>query len=187
MGLMRNAPAPLVLDFVAPRWRRPGWLGWCVLALGVAAVALVWFDLEAARRDLGERERVVDSLRQTLRTARVPGQSDAPAPSQQAIAAASKVAGELNAPWGRVFGDLANARIDGLAMLELHAEATHGTQGTLRLIGLARTLALAFDYVELLNAGGALHEVRLDSHEWVVAGNEDVVRFTVSAVWGAVR
>jgi hypothetical protein len=181
MGLMRNAPAPLALDFAARR-RRPGWLGWLALALGAVALVLALLDVQAARARLAEAEHRVERAREAQRAARAGARAVAPAPPLEALEAAHKVAGELDAPWARVFGDVANARIDGLALLELHGDAA---RGSLRLVGVARSLAVAFDYAELLQADGALRDVRIDSHEWIVAGNADVVRFTVSATWGA--
>lgn len=184
MGLMRNAPAPVALDFAARR-RRPGWLGWLLLMAGLLAIGVELLALHEARNELAERERIVDRLRDELRRTRAAaGRVVGPEMPAQGLEPARAVAGALAAPWARVFGDIANSRIDGLALLELHGDAA---RGSLRLVGQARSLETAFDYIELLQADGALAEVRIDSHEWTVAGNVDVVRFTASARWGSGR
>ena len=66
MGLRRNAPAALALDLAAGR-RRPGWLGWLLLALGALALAFELLDFAAARADLAERAAIVARLRAELR------------------------------------------------------------------------------------------------------------------------
>jgi hypothetical protein len=183
MGLMRNAPAAVALDFVARR-RRPGWLGWLLVVLGLAAVGAEAVAVRAGYRDLAERERVLERLRGEARAARSAAGTATPGPSAPMLEPALRVAAELEAPWGRILEGLANARSEDLAPLELQGDAS---AGTLRLVGQARSLDIAFDYVASLQSDGALRDVRVDGHEWALAGEVDVVRFSVSARWGAGR
>lgn len=181
MSRSRNAPPQLALDF-APRPQRPSVVGWVVLAVGVAASAWAGVEMVFQQRSTAVLDAAVQQQRAQLRDTRPAAARDAmPA---YALEPAAKVAAELNARWDRVFGELANVRIDGVALQEIVADAG---RGTLRVIGHAGTLDQAFDYIELLHRAGVLRDVAIDSHEWAAAGGRDVVRFTMSARWGAPR
>lgn len=181
MRLMRNAPAPLALDFAPPR-RRPSWLGWLVLVLGVLAATAVVLETGAARRDLDERQAIVERLRAQVRSAR-PAAPSARTAGHDASAALA-VAAQLNADWGGVFAELAAAHDRDVSLLELQADVG---RGGLRLVGEAPTLEAAFAYVERLQARDGLRGAALDSHQWDDSGRNSVLRFTISAAWGGAR
>ena len=186
MGLRRNAPAALALDLAAGR-RRPGWLGWLLLALGALALAFELLGFAAARADLAERAAIVARLRAELRVneaARGAGGATAEAERALEAAPARKVAAQLQADWPGLFGSIGAAPAGEVGLLALNADAA---RGGLRLSGQARSLEAAFAYVGALEAGaagGALREARIDSHEWVEAGGMTVLAFNASALWG---
>lgn len=184
MALIRGTPAPLILDF-APIRRRPGWLGWVLLSLGLVAVGLELVAFEAARADLAEREAIVARLRHQLqrKLSAAPAAPSVP-PSAKEAQAAVKVAVQRNADWSGLFTGLARARSDGVALLEIHADAA---DGRLNLIGEAPALGVAFDHLHRLQQQGGLRDARIDRHEWASGDGGDVVRFATSARWGNVR
>ncbi len=175
----RNAPAPIAMDFVRLP-RRPGWLAWAGLVFGIASLGAAAYSLYSERSPLERLEASVAQQREQVRALR--GASPTAPLPVQAVEPARKVAAELNAPWAMVFAELANARIDGVAVRELVADAG---RGSLRLVGEARTLDLAFDYVDLVQAGGFLRNVVVENHEWTSDSGAGLLRFTMTAQWGS--
>ena len=55
MKLLPNAPAAVDLDFAPARRRRPGALGWVLLAIGLLAAGFAGYDAWGPRRELDER------------------------------------------------------------------------------------------------------------------------------------
>lgn len=181
MALIRRAPARIALDLVPIR-RHPGWLGWVLLGVGFVAAGLELMAFEAARVDLAEREAIVARLRHQLQrkvSANTPPPS-APASAKEAQAAL-KVAAQLNADWSGLFAGLARAHTDGVALVEIQANAA---SGTLNLVGEAPELGAAFEHLSRLQQQGGLRDARIDRHEWTSADGGDVVRFATSARWG---
>ncbi len=181
MALIRGAPARLALDF-APVRRRPGWLGWVLLSLGLVAVGLELVAFEAACADLAEREAIVARLRHQLqrKLSAAPAAPSVP-PSAKEAQAAVKVAAQRNEDWSGLFAGLARARSDDVALLEIHADAA---DGRLNLVGEAPALGAAFDHLRRLQQQGGLRDVRIDRHEWTSGDGGDVVRFATRARWG---
>ena len=63
MKLLPNAPAAVDLDFAPARRRRPGALGWVLLAIGLLAAGFAGYDAWVTGRELDEREALVERLR----------------------------------------------------------------------------------------------------------------------------
>lgn len=185
MALIRGAPAPLVLDF-APIRRRPGWLGWVLMSVGLVAVGFELVAFEAARTDLAEREAIVARLRHQLqrKLSAAPVAPSAAPPSAKEAQAAIKVAAQRNADWSGLFTALTRARSDDVALLEIHANAAGGT---LALVGEAPALGPAFDHLRRLQQQDGLRDARIGRHEWTSGDGGDVVRFSTSARWGNTR
>ncbi|QDF95502.1 hypothetical protein CJ010_02510 [Azoarcus sp. DD4] len=175
MRLRRNAPAALALDLSGNR-RRPGWLGWVLLALGLLVLALQLKSLFEARTDLAERAAIVERLR-----AQAPAVSVTTAGQATDPLAASKVAAQLQADWAGVFGALGQAPDDEVGLLEVQIDVA---RGSVRLRGQARSLEAAFAYVEALALKGGLRQAHVDSHQWVEVGTMTVLEFSASARWG---
>jgi Tfp pilus assembly protein PilN len=181
MRLFSNAPAAVDLDFAPARRRRPGLLGWVLLAIGLLAAGLAGYDLWTAERDLAEREALVARLRAELRQDRPaqPIRDSAPITAEER-APAERVAGALNADWSAFFTDLADASRPEVALLELQGDAA---RGSLRMVGESQSVEAAFAYLEQLQRASMLREARIDSHEWVTQGPQMVVRFVLTAQW----
>lgn len=175
---MRNAPAPLALDF-SPARRRPGWLGWLVLAVGFTVLGGVLGEAYSTHVDLKERATIVERLR-----AQLSAKGGRTATGSYEAGPAFAVAAQINADWAGVFADLAQAQGSQLNLVELQADAA---RGSLRIVAEAPTLEEAFAYLERLRAQSILRSATLDSHALVDAGGQMVVRFTASAHWGAER
>jgi len=181
MKLLSNAPATVDLDFAPPRRRRPGVLGWALLAVGVLAAGLSAWEMWAAERDLAEREALLARLRTELRQERPAQPARAAAPvSAEEREPAERVAAALNADWAAFFADLESAGHPEVALLELQGEAG---RGSVRIVGEAQSVEAAFAYLEQLQRAGMLREARIDSHEWVSQGPQMVVRFVLTAQW----
>lgn len=153
-----------------------------MLAIGILALSWVALSLFPEHRSTLTMEASIERQRAQLREN--PPVATSEVLLTEPLEPALRVAGQLNARWDQIFAELANARIDGVAVLEIVADAG---RGTLRMVGHARSLERAFDYLELLQTGGVLHEIAVESHEWTVVSNMDVVRFTLSARWSGAQ
>lgn len=181
MRLFSNAPAAVDLDFAPARRRRPGTLGWVLLAVGLFAAGFAGYERWVAERDLAEREALVARLRAELRQERPaqPIRDSAPITAEER-APAERVAGALNADWSAFFTDLSDASHPEVALLEIQGDAA---RGSLRMVGESQSVEAAFAYLEQLQRAGMLREARIDSHEWVTQGAQMVVRFVLTAQW----
>lgn len=173
-----RAPPPLGLDFVGGL-RRPGWLGWAVLAFGVIAAVGVLHEYDVLETRVAEAAHALTRTKHGL-DLRASGVDRAPVTEQEARPARA-VAQLLQRDWRAVLGVLETAGDDpGIALLALDQE---GARGGLRLTGEGRSLPEVFAYVKRLEAGGVLREVRLGSYEFHASGPLQVVGFTVTARW----
>lgn len=185
MNLLRNAPPAIELDFSPSPRRRPGGLGWALLAVGVLALGLAAYEWRMAEEEVDERERIVDRLKAEVQQgAKAPGAA-ARILTAQELEPANRVADLLNADWAGLFSQLGAGGDDQVALLELQADAA---RGLFRALGQAPSLEQAFEYLRALQRKGVLRDPRIDSHEWVTIGQASVVvRFTVTANWGGER
>jgi hypothetical protein len=184
MGLMRRVPLPVDLDFPPVR-RAAGWLGWVLLAAGLAAVAQAVAEYRIARADLAEREAIVARLGQELRRAPaklVRGARETI--SAEEAKSALDIAAHLNADWGRMFAAVAAAQSDAATWVGLDGDAP---RTTLRIVGEARTLPAALDFLTRLDDAEGIGDARLSSYEWTRSGAVEVVRFNASATWSGRR
>jgi hypothetical protein len=184
---MSGAPCPLELDFSGRRpW--PGYIGWVLLAVGLALAGLVALDLLGRQAALGEREAVVERLRTQARRS-APLAAAAPIEVRE-LKPALRVADELHADWGALFLALTAADSDDVGLLGVSADAG---RGTVSLNGEARRLSVAFDYLGRLGGvaetarPAGLRDARMDGYELARSGAAQVVRFQVTGQWGAPR
>lgn len=162
----------LRLDFAHPE-PRPGWLGWILLALGLAAA--LW----AGWRYQGEAQKRQEA--QARLAAMEPARSKAQRPAggrESALAAGARKV--LAADWSGLLARLETSRSKQIALLALEAD---GAQGELRLEGNAKNLAAMLDYVQALEGAG-LGSVRLVSHTAMEEEGQEYVRFVAQARWG---
>lgn len=168
---------PLGIDFVQ---RRPpaSMLGWTLLAVGLAGVALVALDVAQAREELqSTRER---AERQT-RTTQARPRSAAPAPAPAVVTANARVGASLAHPWGRLLKELEQLAEPGIALLGFEAQ---GASRQLRITAEAKTMAEVVVYVESLRLSPVARSVVLGSHEVVTQDGVSVIRFSVDVGWG---
>ncbi len=169
--------APLSLDFI-PQRRRPGWLGWVLLGLGLLMSALEIDQYLARRTDLAEREQIVERMRHQVARARrglTPATAAAPVRAEEA-APALKLAAQLDRDWPRLFANVAEAGRDDMALLALSPDAL---RGIVRLNATADDLDAMFGYMERLEASAVLSGVQLLAYE---QKNGQFV-FNLSAAW----
>lgn len=182
MNLLRNAPPAIELDFSPLPRRRPGWLGWVLLVIGLAVSGLAAYEWRAAKVEVSERERIVDGLKAAMQRSSPSPRAVARVLTAQELDPANRVADLLNADWPGLFSQLGEARDDEVAVLELQVDAV---RGSFRAVGQAPSLEKAFEYLQTLQREGVLRDARIDRHEWVTVGQVNVVvRFTLTAHWG---
>jgi hypothetical protein len=94
--------------------------------------------------------------------------------------AAFAIARRLNADWDLMFAGVAVAGNDGVTWLSLNGDLG---QGSLGVVGEARTLPSMFDFLTRLEASPGIADARLSSYEFRRDGAGDIVRFNVVAKW----
>jgi hypothetical protein len=172
-----KAPAPLALDFF-PQARRPGWLGWGLLALGLAMSALeLAHDLDA-RAELAEREAIVDRLRhQVARDRRSLAEAPPATPvGKDEAMPALGLAAQLGRDWPGLFAAVAGAGGQDILLTALSPDAG---SGVLRLSAEASRLEAVFDYMGRLEGLPELADVQLLAYER--SGGR--FQFNLSARW----
>lgn len=174
MKLIRNAPQVPDLEFIpAPRGiNRKGWmmLAFAVLTALAAATHLYLqqAEINALRTELAE-------LRS--RQASIPAKPGLtlPDPTQAQLLTA-----QLDADWGGMLAALAKPLQPELSILEIQADTE---RGTLRIVGQAPSLALAFQYIEQLQDQAELQGIAIDSYAWPEGPNAGSLDFTASGRW----
>lgn len=176
-----RAPPAVALDF-APVRRRSGPLGWLLLALGLAFLAVEGYALHESRQDLLERERIVAALRQQRA-----GAGPRPVPvvalplTRAEVTAANRVSAQIDADWGGVFHALSRVRNADVAWVEVDGDAA---RNGLRLTGQARSLEAVLAALERVRGEPALAGAELLAHEENTVEGVRMVRFVISAPWG---
>lgn len=171
----RNAPEAVQIEFV-PAPLHPPRIGWLVLAVGLAAAGAAAMHLRFQADDLAARRAELAVLRElgSNRLLRSPPVIEDPAQAQAVVA-------RLGADWGKLLTTLAQELPPGVKMLEVHGDAG---RGTVRIVGEAPSLAVAFAYVERLQGRPGLQGFALNSHAWPQGANVGSLSFTASGRWG---
>jgi len=155
-------PAPIALDFV-PQRRRPGWLGWVLLALGMVMSGVEINHYLDQRADLMEREQIVERMRHQLQRERRELDTTVVAPvNADEASPALKLAAQLDRDWPGLFASVAGAGQDDVVLLGI---APDGLRGTVRLNAQADSLDAMFGYMARLEASDALGSVQLLTYE----------------------
>lgn len=167
------------IDFLKPRAR--SWLGWCVLALGVGAIAAVLhFDRQWTRERV-ERETEftarASTAEQRLREASRPVPVS---PDQRRL---QHIAPQLRQPWLPVLRVVEAATRPPVYLLAL---AIDPASGNVRVEGEAPDFDKALEYAKTLDEDGLLGPAELRSHEQVSdPSGHSTVRFTIVTRWSA--
>lgn len=171
-------PAPLGLDFV-PQRRRPGALGWVLLALGLAVTGLEVNQFLSRRADLDEREHIVERMRHQLTRQRQADMvvDDSPVSAEEGEPAL-KLAQRLDRNWPALLADVANAGGTDVSVLGLSPD---GARGVVLVQASTRQLKAMFDYMGRLEATGALQNVELQAFEQ----RNGTFVFSLAARWPA--
>ena len=178
-----------------PRRRAPSLVALALLVLGAVGMVTVAQNYSDAQDELDQLALQHSRADRAARRARA---ESAPAPRSAASSArkgddgqaVARMQNQLELPWYPVLQALeaqaqqaagANAAPSvALLQLDLAAQA-----GTVRLIAEAKTMDDALHYVSGLQQLPQLRDVVLLSHEEKTLGAATVIRFTVSADWGA--
>lgn len=175
-----RAPAVLALDF-AVRRRWPGWLGWLMLALGVAATGGVMHEYEVLDAQRSDEAQRVERIKRVIVRQAGRSQLDVVPPTERELRPAVGVARMLRRDWPALLASLETAADDpGVALLAVDLE---GPRGALKLAGEARNLPEVFAFARRVEAGDGLADVRLANYAFHVTGSVQVVGFTLAARW----
>lgn len=165
------------LDFVkpAPGHKAPGWT---MLAVALALTAgLVVYDV-----DLNERIAELEGRSHSLQR-RVDRERLAAGPTEGASATgedlAKQIAARSTARWEELFAALEAAADDTVTLLSLHPEG-----GSLTMVGEAKHLAAATDYLKRLKGQARFGNAYLADYESVRDHPQHPVRFTIVAPGG---
>lgn len=172
----RNAPGSLSIEFM-PQAPRPAKAGWRMLAIGLAVAGGVGVHLNYLAGEL-------EALRAALAALRMQGAGSMArsAPVIKDPAMAQAIVRRLGADWGGLLAALAQGLEPGLKVVEVHGDVE---RATVRVVGEAPSLELAFAYVERVQGQSALRDFSLDSHTWPQGANVGTLMFTASGKWGA--
>lgn len=167
----------LTLNLATPR-QSPAWLGWLLLAVGLASAGWAGWHHVTVQAELE---------RQQARVARFTPKAAKPKPAKQDKAKESpllvKARDLLSADWSMLLAALEQARPDGVALLALDAEAGGGM---VSLTAEAKDHATMLAYVKTLEGRAGLGQVALASHMDVERAGEKAVNFVVRARWRGV-
>jgi hypothetical protein len=168
--------APLMLDFVRPRYR-VGWLGASLLLLGLGAGGWVLLQTHTvqARRAALELRLVALSVPPPSATETVE--------RERAAAGTELAARELATPWTALLAELERVSQDSQGQVALVGVEPDHAKHTVHISAEARTLALAIAYVQRLQGSALLHHPMLDSHQVRADDAEHPVRFELTSEW----
>ena len=174
-------PPTIALDFI-PQRRRPGLLGWALLALGLIMTGLEVDQYLTRQDDLIEREQIVERLRHQLTRERAPvvaaaTAGEVPVSAEEATPALA-LAHELGRDWSGLFAQVAAA---GGADVALMAFVPDARRGQVQVQASTARLRALFDYMQRLEDTGVLHGVELVAYE----RRQGRFVFSLSARWGA--
>ena len=176
--------APLLLDY--ERKARPGaWIGWAVLAAGIASAAAAGHAFVAA----SEQKADVEAMLARLQRKTVPGsriglsERDAQFHAEE-VKRANAVAERLTLPWQDVFQAVHAAATKEVALLALEPDAQ---KGSVRITAESKDKADMLAYVGRLSRDERLGNVHLLSHHVQAQAPGRPVRFSLQASWSVKR
>lgn len=172
----RNAPGSLSIEFMPPS-PRPAKAGWLMLAVGLVVAAGVGVHLNYLAGELAAQRAALAALRM-----QGAGSMTRSAPVIKDPAMAQAIVRRLGADWGGLLAALAQGLEPGVKVLEVQGDVE---RATVRLVGEAPSLEMAFAYVERVQGQSALRDFSLVSHSWPQGANVGALMFTASGKWGA--
>lgn len=170
----RNAPGRLSIEFM-PQAPRPAKAGWLMLAVGLAVAGGVGVHLNYLAGELAAQRAALAALREGA------GGVARNIPAIKDPVMAQAIVRRLDADWGGLLAVLAQGLEPGIKVLEVHGDVE---RATVRLVGEAPSLEMAFAYVERLQGQSGLRSFSLDSHTWPQGANVGSLMFTASGKWG---
>jgi hypothetical protein len=170
----------LTLDY--QRSAQPGWAGWLMLGIGVAAAAGAVFYYAALSRDLsGWEAKVSETTRHTLRgRAAMGAEPRKPEETERELKLANEVLQKLSVPWEALFAALERTRGDRIALLAVEPDAR---KGLVRITAEAKTAEDMLDYLRRLGKEAAFSRVSLVSHQIQQQDSERPLRFSLAVNW----
>ena len=167
----------LELDLVTGRVRGG------VAGIAIAVVGSLCLVTALVRQHYLEQQRAgLEMRRAALVDSGRKGQSAQPVAGLSAQNAA-KTMQQLSTPWSQLLAELENASADTAGNVALLSVEPDHTKHRVRVMGEARTLAMALAYVERLRKTQVLRYPMLDSHELRKEDKDHPVRFQVTADW----
>lgn len=165
------------IDFLKPRAK--SWLGWCVLALGIGAVAAALHVDRQWRRERTEREAALTARASAAEQQRREALRPMPvSPDQRRL---QHIAPQLRQPWLPVLRVVEGATRPPVYLLAL---AIDPASGSVRVEGEAPGFDEALAYAKALDEDGPLGPAELRSHEQVSdPSGRAAVRFTIMTRW----
>jgi Fimbrial assembly protein (PilN) len=165
------------IDFLSPR--TTSWLGWCLLAIGIAtAAAALHVDRQWAReraeQEAADQARAAEAAQRRREVAR-------PVPISADERRLQHIAPQLRQPWLPVLRVIESTSVP---PVYLHSLSIDPGTGTVRLEGEAPNFKKVLEYVKDLDQEGLLGPAELRSHEQTIdIAGRSAVRFTVSSRW----
>ncbi|HZT56125.1 MAG TPA: hypothetical protein VFA35_07865 [Burkholderiaceae bacterium] len=162
--------------------RRSPWLGWCLLAIGAAALsASLWLD-QRWTAERAHREAVARTRDEAMQQARRAAMRPLPPTADQRRL--QRIASQLRQPWLPVLRVIENITEAPVFLLALSIDPA---TGIVQLDGEAPNFDYAMAYAQLLDEEGLLGPAELRSHELVTepGTGRATLRFTIVTRWSA--
>lgn len=153
-------------------------LGTLVLAASVALAA----GLVAHYLELAEGSEAAETQVRRLARANAPGRlvQGSREAAVEEVRRVNRAAAQLTIPWEDLFQAVESATDKRVALLALQPNFQ---KRELKISGEADDFGAILKYMERLESGEALAEVRLISHEMVVRQNSSRIRFELTSTW----
>jgi hypothetical protein len=161
----------LRLDFLHPQ-PRPHWLGWVLLAAGIALAAWTGWQGRAAQHALAAA--VAAQPKVAAPAARAPARAGA----AQGVADTARE--QLAVPWNDLFVRLESHRSPRVALLALEADAR---KAEATLTAEARNAKDMLAYIDQLKAEAGFASVTLASHVLQESNPQQPLRFVLRLAW----
>lgn len=158
---------------------RPGKLGVTLALAGIVALVWAWTNLQAARAVEAGLALQIAAIEQARPH---PPAKPAASTDNAAHAAQTRIAAQLEYSWQPAFDALAAARSSKIALISLDANQA---KSQLKLVGEARQLADAVQFIETLQQQPGIRRAALTQHEVQADDPYHPVRFNILVDLGA--